>query len=61
MFVNFRVLLYMTTFTKAQSIFQVLQEMCDYKMEISIVRDTESGDITTCNSDDSETEQDTEL
>jgi len=51
----------MTTFTKAQSIFQVLQEMCDYKMEISIVRDTESGDITTCNSDDSETEQDTEL
>jgi len=33
MLVNFRVLLFITTFTKAQSIFQMLQEMYDYKME----------------------------
>ena len=51
----------MTTFTKAQSVFQMLQEMYDYKMEISTDWDTESGDIITCSSDDSESEQDMEL
>lgn len=61
MLVNFRVLLFITTFTKAQSVFQMLQEMYDYKMEIGTVRDTESGDIITCSSDDSESQQDMEL
>jgi len=39
----------------------MLQEMYDYKMEIGTVRDTESGDIITCSSDDSESQQDMEL
>ena len=51
----------MTTFTTAQAIFQVFQEMYDYKTEIRTDRDTESGDIITCSSHDCETEQDMEL
>ena len=49
------------TFTKAQSVFQMLQEMYDYKMEISTVWDTEPRDINTCSSDNSEYEQGMEL
>jgi hypothetical protein len=54
MLVNFRVLLFVTTLTTAQSVFKVLLEMYDYKTDISTDWDTESGDIITCSSHDCE-------